>query len=147
MSCECVGCFKQLGTCPGCKALYSVVDVSDPIADLIPRAGFDGRRSNVLSPLVTNTTVQLFKRKPASALVSFVGSGDKAELEHIRPAHRLVHVSPDGQATGSTNDVVPAKTGQPSVTTIDDDDPSSSCTTVTRRRSKTERKLRQIILP
>ncbi len=44
MLCECVGCLKNLGTCPGCKALYSVVDVSDPIAELIQSAGSDANR-------------------------------------------------------------------------------------------------------
>ena len=109
-----VGCLKQLGTCPGCKALYSVIDVSDQIVELIQSAGSDGTRKRVLSPGVTNMIGQLFKTNAATAIASVVDSGDEAEIEPVRPAHRLAHVNPEGQTIGYTEEVVLAKAGQPS---------------------------------
>ena len=69
MMCEYVGCLKQLGTCLECKALYTLVDVTNPIVGIIEKAGFDDERKRILSPRVTNLIGHSFRQmRPAFLL-------------------------------------------------------------------------------
>ncbi len=78
MMCEYVGCLKQLGACPGCKALYSVVDVSDPIVAMIQNTVFDGKGKRILSSNITNMSQRKCGQR---SRFGFFDSGDEADIE------------------------------------------------------------------
>ncbi len=66
----------------------------------------------ILSPELTTVIGNMFKTNEANARVAITEATDEAEVELVRPAHRLVRINSDGFTVGYTEGVVLAKAGQ-----------------------------------
>ena len=65
----------------------------------------------ILSPKIEAFIGKQLITNQANALVSLEESGDEADIEPVRPAHRQVHADADGITLAYSEDVVPAKVG------------------------------------